>query len=144
MFQEDGSSRSQEHIKEMKIADLVLLSLFMSISVIFNPAAHLSIKLLYAFCLKSVSLWYFVFKQYFSRNVRIRIFGHVGLVEIYINFRIRTVWSEFSLGAFWIVEDAVSSCGQWSLIMRLILYITQNRYNVSTVDSRYLDFTYLE
>ena len=43
-----------------------------------------------------------------SRNVRKRTFEHVRPAKIQIRLRIRTVWSESSLGAFWIAKDAVS------------------------------------
>ena len=52
-----------------------------------------------------------------SRNVWKRPFGHVRPAKIQISLRIRAVWSESSLGAFWIAKDAVSSRGQrrlWS------------------------------
>ena len=42
----------------------------------------------------------------FSRNVRKRTFGHVRLAKILISLRIREVWSETSLNAFWIAMDA--------------------------------------
>ena len=41
-----------------------------------------------------------------SRNVRQRTFRHVRPVKIQISLRIRAVWSETSLGALWIVNDA--------------------------------------
>ena len=41
-----------------------------------------------------------------SRNVRKRTFGHVCPAKIHISLRIRTVWSESSLGAL---------CWQWRL-----------------------------
>ena len=44
--------------------------------------------------------------QYQSRNVRKRTFGHVHPVKIQISLRIRAVWSECSLGAFWIAIGA--------------------------------------
>ena len=40
------------------------------------------------------------------RNVRKRTFGHMRPTKIQISLRIRTVWSESSLGAFWVVKDA--------------------------------------
>ena len=46
-----------------------------------------------------------------------RTFGNVRPAKIQIRLRIRAVWSESSLGAFWIAKDAVSTCGQrrlWS------------------------------
>ena len=46
-----------------------------------------------------------------NRSVRKRIFGHVRPARIQIRLRIRAVWSESSLGAFWRAKDAVSSCG---------------------------------
>ena len=36
-----------------------------------------------------------------NRNGRKRTFGHVRRVKIQISLRIRAVWSESSLGAFW-------------------------------------------
>ena len=44
-----------------------------------------------------------------NRNVRKRTFGHVRPVKIQISLRIRAVWSESSLGAFWIAKDEKSS-----------------------------------
>ena len=41
-----------------------------------------------------------------SRNVRKRTFWHVLPTKIQISLRIRAVWSESSLSAFWIVKDA--------------------------------------
>ena len=35
-----------------------------------------------------------------------RSFGHVHPAKILIRLRIRAVWSESSLGAFWIAKDA--------------------------------------
>ena len=43
---------------------------------------------------------------YLNRNVRKRTFEHVRPVKIQIRLRIRAVWSETSLGAFWIANDA--------------------------------------
>ena len=43
---------------------------------------------------------------YKSRNVGKRTFGHVRPAKVQISLRIRTVWSEFSLGVFWIANDA--------------------------------------
>ena len=39
-------------------------------------------------------------------NVRKRTFGHVRPAKIQISLRIRAVWSESSLSAFWIAKDA--------------------------------------
>ena len=39
-------------------------------------------------------------------NVRKRTFSHVRPAKIQISLRIRTVWSETSLSAFWIAKDA--------------------------------------
>ena len=47
-----------------------------------------------------------------SRNVRKRAFGHVCPAKIQISLRIRTVWSEPSLGAILTAKDAVSLYGQ--------------------------------
>ena len=41
-----------------------------------------------------------------SRNIRKRTFGNVRPAKIQISLRIRAVWSESSLGAFWIAKDA--------------------------------------
>ena len=41
-----------------------------------------------------------------SRNVRKRTLAHVRSAKIQIRLRIRAVWSESSLGAFWAVEEA--------------------------------------
>ena len=50
-----------------------------------------------------------------SRNVRKRTFRHVHPAKIQIRLRNRAVWSESSLGAFWIAKRRkVSSCGQQS------------------------------
>ena len=43
---------------------------------------------------------------YLSRNVRKRTFRHVRPAKIQIRLRIRAVWSESSLVAFWIAKDA--------------------------------------
>ena len=40
-----------------------------------------------------------------SHNVRKRTFWHVRLTKIQIKLRIRAVWSEPSLVAFWIAKD---------------------------------------
>ena len=39
-------------------------------------------------------------------KIRKRTFGHVRPVKIQISLRIRAVWSESSLNAFWIAKDA--------------------------------------
>ena len=44
--------------------------------------------------------------QYMNCNVRKRTFGHVRPANIQINMCILTVWSESSLGAFWITKDS--------------------------------------
>ena len=41
-----------------------------------------------------------------SRYVRKRTFGHVLPAKIQISLCIRSVWSESSLGVFWIAKDA--------------------------------------
>ena len=41
-----------------------------------------------------------------GRYVRKRTFGHVRPAKIQIRLRIRAVWSESSLAAFWIASDA--------------------------------------
>ena len=41
-----------------------------------------------------------------SLNIRKRTLGHLRPAKIQINLRIRAVWSESSLVAFWIVKDA--------------------------------------
>ena len=41
-----------------------------------------------------------------NRNDRKRKFGHVRPAKIHISLRIRAVWSESSLCAFWIAKDA--------------------------------------
>ena len=43
---------------------------------------------------------------HFSRNIRNRTSGHVRPANVQISLRIRAVWSEFSLAAFWIAMDA--------------------------------------
>ena len=43
-----------------------------------------------------------------SNNVRKRTFGHVRPEKIPIRLRIRAVWSESSLGAFWITKNSKS------------------------------------
>ena len=42
-------------------------------------------------------------------------FGYVRIAKIQISLRIRAVWSESSLGAFWIIKDAVSLSGERGL-----------------------------
>ena len=44
--------------------------------------------------------------NYFSHNVRKLTFGHRRPAKFQISLRIRAVWSESSLGAFWIANDA--------------------------------------
>ena len=41
-----------------------------------------------------------------SRNVRKRTFVHERLAKIPVSLRILAVWSESSLGAFWIAKKA--------------------------------------
>ena len=41
-----------------------------------------------------------------SHNIRKRTFGHMRPAKIQISLHIRAVWSESSLGAFWIAKDA--------------------------------------
>ena len=41
-----------------------------------------------------------------NRNFRKRTIRHVRLAKIQISLRVRAVWSESSLGAFWIAKDA--------------------------------------
>ena len=43
-----------------------------------------------------------------SHTIRWRIFRNVHPVKIQISLRIRAVWSESSLGVFWITKDAES------------------------------------
>ena len=38
-------------------------------------------------------------------RIRQRTFGHVRKAKIRISLRIRAVWSESSLGAFWVAKD---------------------------------------
>ena len=45
-------------------------------------------------------------RLYLNRNVRKRTLGHVRPAKIQISLRIRAVWSESSLGVFWIAKDA--------------------------------------
>ena len=45
-------------------------------------------------------------KEFMSRNVRKRTFGHVHPAKIQISLRIGAVWSESSLSGFWIANDA--------------------------------------
>ena len=47
-----------------------------------------------------------IFKTEMSLNVRKRTFRHVLSAKIQISLRIRAVWSESSLGAFWIAKIA--------------------------------------
>ena len=47
-----------------------------------------------------------VILDYMNRKVRKRTFGHLRPAKIQIRLRIRAVWSESSLGAFWIANDA--------------------------------------
>ena len=47
-----------------------------------------------------------MYRTNWRRNVRKRSSGHVRPVKILIRLRIRAVWSESSLGAFWIAKDA--------------------------------------
>ena len=42
----------------------------------------------------------------YETNVRKRLFRHVRLAKIQITLRNRTVWSESSLGTFWVAQDA--------------------------------------
>ena len=42
-----------------------------------------------------------------SRRVRKRTFGHVRPLKIQIRLGICAVWSESSLGSFWIAKDAM-------------------------------------
>ena len=42
-----------------------------------------------------------------NHSVRKRSFGHVRQAKIQISLRIRAVWSESSLGAFWIAKDGM-------------------------------------
>ena len=44
---------------------------------------------------------------YLSCNIKKCTFEHVHPVKIQISLCIRAVWSEFSMGAFWVVKDAV-------------------------------------
>ena len=44
--------------------------------------------------------------MYMSRNVQKRTLVHVRPAKIQISLRIRAVWSESSLGVFWIAKDA--------------------------------------
>ena len=45
-------------------------------------------------------------EQYINRNFRKRTFGYMRPANVQFSLRIRAVWSESSLGAFWIVMDA--------------------------------------
>ena len=57
--------------------------------------------------MKKIKLWTIItIFCYLNRNVRKRPFGHVRLVKIQISLRIRAVWSESSLGAYWTAKGA--------------------------------------
>ena len=61
--------------------------------------------------------YYILLFEYVSRNVRKRTFGHVRPEKIPISLRIRAVWSESLLGAFWITKYAKflhAENGDWS------------------------------
>ena len=45
-------------------------------------------------------------KQLLSHDVRKCTFEHVRTAKIQISLHIRAIWSESSLGAFWIAKDA--------------------------------------
>ena len=61
-----------------------------------------------------------------NRNIRKRTFGFVRPTKIQISLRIRAVWSESSLGAIWIANDAMflhadnKGSDQTALMRRLI------------------------
>ena len=52
---------------------------------------------------------YYYKRNEMSRNVKQRTFRHVRPEKILISLRIRAVWSESSLCAFWIAENAIWS-----------------------------------
>ena len=70
------------------------------------------------------TLWFF--QTQLSRNVLKRTFGYVRPAKIHISLRIWTVWSESSMGAFWIAKDATffhadnKDCNQTARMSRLI------------------------
>ena len=45
-------------------------------------------------------------KEQFIRNIRTCTFRHVCPAKIQTSLHIRAVWSEYSLGTFWIAKDA--------------------------------------
>ena len=51
-------------------------------------------------------LFLFKFRANKWNNVRKRTFGHMRPAKIQISLRIRAVWSESPLGAYWIAKDA--------------------------------------
>ena len=45
-------------------------------------------------------------KTFLSHEIRKRTFGHKHPAKIQIRLRLRAVWSEYSLGTFWIDKNA--------------------------------------
>ena len=65
-------------------------------------------------------------------NVKKRTFCHVRQAKIQISLRIRAVWSESSLGAFWIAKDskfrhADNDGYDWSVQMRRLIWVFAGR-----------------
>ena len=77
-----------------------------------------------------------------SRYARKRTFGHVRPAKSQISLRICTVWSESSLGAFWIAKDAkcfmrTSKTDQTARMRRLIwVFVWRSCQNVSFLTIR--------
>ena len=61
-----------------------------------------------------------------NRYMRRRTFGHLRQAKFQISLRIRAVWSESSLGAFWIALDAkflrMDNEDSSSLLLQQILF----------------------
>ena len=72
--------------------------------------------------------------MYMDRNVRKHTFRYVHPSNVQIILRIRTVWSEYSQGAFWIAKDAKfldadnEDSDQTAQMRRLILVLVGRTY----------------
>ena len=69
-----------------------------------------------------------------SLKVRKRTFGHVRPAKIQISLRIRAVWSESSLGAFWITKDVTflhADCEDWSSLASVQADLSLRRVHMS-------------
>ena len=82
-----------------------------------------------------------------SSNVWKRNFGHVRPVKIQIRLRIRAVWSESSLDAYWIAKDVITKTYLYNIdLFKPHFYIVKLDftavYNIFLISAQNIDREY--